>query len=46
VQVCALAERAAAHDWYERFLGMTREGVHKRHGAHGEDFIMFAKVRP
>lgn len=46
VQVCALASRTAAHDWYERFLGMEREGVHKRHGANGEDFIMFAKVRP
>lgn len=46
VQVCSLASRTAAHDWYERFLGMAREGVQKRHGANGEDFIMFAKVRP
>lgn len=45
VQVCSLASRAGAHDWYERGLGMAREGVLRRHGANGEDFLIFSKVR-
>lgn len=44
VQIAALASRTAAHDWYERGLGMQREGVLRGYCADGQDAIMFAKV--
>ena len=46
VQVCALSSRTAAHDWYQRGLGMKFEGVQKRFVANGDDIHLFAKVRP
>ena len=45
VQIAALATRTAAHDWYERGLGMRREGVLRGYSANGSDAIMFSKVR-
>lgn len=43
VQVCALASRVKAHEWYERGLKMQREGVLRAY-AGGRDAIMFARV--
>lgn len=45
VQTTALANRSGAHVWYERALGMQREGIHSAYGANGEDAVTFAKVR-
>lgn len=45
VQIAALASRTAAHDWYERGLGMQREGVLRGYSADGSDAVMFSKVR-
>jgi len=45
VQVAALASRTAAHEWYERGLGMQREGVLRGHFADGQDAIMFSRIR-
>ncbi|MEN5115844.1 hypothetical protein ABE488_00705 [Luteimonas sp. TWI662] len=45
VQIAALASRTAAHDWYERGLGLQREGVLRAYCADGSDAVMFAKVR-
>jgi hypothetical protein len=44
VQITALASRAGAHEWYERGLGMQREGVLRAYCADGQDAIMFARV--
>lgn len=44
VQVTALANRSRAHVWYERALGMEREGVHHGYGSNGEDAVTFARV--
>lgn len=46
VQVCSLAGRTQAHAWYERGVGFAREGVLRRWGARGDDFVMHSKVRP
>ena len=45
VQIPALASRVAAHAWYERGLGMTREGRMPGYCADGRDAEMFGKVR-
>ncbi len=45
VQITALASRTAAHDWYERGLGMTREATLRGWAANGEDAVVFSKVR-
>jgi hypothetical protein len=44
IEVMALATRWGARDWYERGLGMTFEGYHKK-WIRGHDFVTFAKVR-
>lgn len=43
VQVMALASRTRAHHWYEKGLGMQREGVLRAY-ASGQDVVMFARV--
>lgn len=43
IQTCALATRTEAHAWYEA-LGFVREGVLRGYGAHGEDFVMYART--
>lgn len=45
IQIAALATRIEAHEWYERGLGMRREGVLRAYGADGSDAVMFAKTR-
>lgn len=45
IQTHALAGRRAAHVWYERGLGMTREGTLRRYFADGQDAVVFSKVR-
>lgn len=45
IQVCALASRAAAHTWYERGLGLTREAYMTAHCANGDDAILFSRVK-
>lgn len=45
VQLAALTTRTQAHDWYERGLGMEREGILRSYTASGADVAMFAKVR-
>jgi hypothetical protein len=46
IETCALASRTQAHDWYERFVGMRREGVKVGHFADRQDGIMFARTSP
>lgn len=45
VQTIALESRTAAHDWYVRGLGMTREGVQAGYFADGQNGVVFAKTR-
>ena len=45
IQICALATRTHAHQWYERGLHMTREGLHKGFCADGTDAVMFARTK-
>lgn len=45
LQTNALASRTAAIEWYERGLGMVREGVWRKFGRNGEDVVAFACVR-
>lgn len=45
IQTHALASRRAAHVWYERGLGMTREGVLRSYFADQQDAVVFSKVR-
>jgi hypothetical protein len=42
LQCVSLASRIHAHEWYA-VLGLAPEGTLKGYGAHGEDFIMFAR---
>jgi hypothetical protein len=46
IQTHALASRTAAHEWYERGLGMTREGTLRRYFANGADAVVYSKVNP
>jgi hypothetical protein len=46
VQIAALASRTGAHEWYQRGLGMQREGVLRGYCADGQDAIMFARIKP
>lgn len=46
LQTTALASRAHALQWYERSLGMQREGVMRGYGRNGEDVVMYGRVRP
>ena len=43
LQTVALASRTRAHEWYGT-MGLKQEGVMRRMGRAGEDFIMFARV--
>ncbi len=43
VHVVSLAGRNHAHEWYERGIGMKREGVLKGYFSNGADAVMFAK---
>lgn len=45
IETCALASRSAAHRWYERGLGMHRDGVLPGYFADGQDGIMFSLTR-
>ena len=44
IQCVALADREAARKWY-RILGYEFEGTLRRYGAHGEDAVMYARVK-
>ena len=44
VRICALASRTKTHEWYERGLGMQREGVLRRYCADGSDAVMFSRI--
>lgn len=44
LQTNALASRTRAIEWYERGLGLVREGTMRGFGAHGEDVAIFARV--
>ena len=45
IELAALATRTAAHEWYERGLGLRPEGVLRAYGANGADAVLFAKTR-
>jgi hypothetical protein len=45
LQTNALASRTQAIEWYERSLGMTREGTWRGFGTNGEDVALFSRVR-
>lgn len=45
LQTNALASRTEAIEWYERGLGLKREGTWRSYGANGEDVACFARVR-
>lgn len=45
LQIVTLESRAAACDWYMRGLGMVKESVLTKAGAHGEDLAMFVTFR-
>lgn len=45
VSTVALASRTAAHEWYERGLGMSSEGVRTAYFANGADGVEFAITR-
>lgn len=45
LQTNALASRTRAIEWYERGLGMSREGTWKKFGVNGEDVACFARIR-
>lgn len=44
LQTQALASRARAIEWYERSLGLQREGTLRKLGRDGEDVACFARV--
>lgn len=44
IQVYALESREKAHLWYERGLGMKREGRHPHFYANGETAVSFART--
>ena len=45
IQTLSHVDRHAAHVWYARGLGMTKEGVMRRANGDGSDAVMFARVR-
>jgi hypothetical protein len=45
IETFALTSRTAAHEWYERGLLMSREGVMKGYFSDGQDAIVFARVK-
>lgn len=44
VQIVSLASRTAAHEWYERGLGLMREGTLRGYFSDGSDAVMHARV--
>lgn len=44
LQTIALASRTQAHEWYERGLGMRREGTFRQATPRGEDVAHFARI--
>lgn len=44
VQIVSLASRTQAHVWYERGLGLKREGTLRKFFPDGSDAVMHAKV--
>lgn len=45
LQTSALASRTQAIEWYERGLGLVREGTMRGYGVNGEDVAQFSRVR-
>lgn len=45
LQTNALASRAQTIEWYERSLGLVREGTWRAYGSKGEDVAIFARVK-
>jgi hypothetical protein len=45
LQTNSLASRTQAIEWYERGLGLVREGTWREFGAQGQDFACFSRVR-
>ncbi|MGO1069318.1 hypothetical protein [Lysobacter sp. CA199] len=45
LQTSCIADRADAIRWYEKSLGLRREGVWRQFGKNGEDVAHFARVR-
>ena len=46
LSITTLASRTCATDWYERALGMQREGVARKAGAQGQDMVTYSRVSP
>lgn len=44
LQTNGLASRTKAIEWYERSLGLRREGTMRAMGRHGEDVAFFARL--
>ncbi len=44
LETYALASRTLTGKWYERGLGLEKEGVLRGYGHHGEDVAVYAKV--
>lgn len=44
VFVTTLASRTLACDWYEKGLGMQREGVARMAGAQGQDMVTYSRI--
>ena len=45
LQTNALAERTAAIEWYERSLGLQREGTWRAMGRDGQDVACFSRIK-
>jgi len=45
LQITTLADRFDALDWYERALGMHCDGKLCAAGAHGEDLVIYSRVK-
>lgn len=45
LQITALASRTAAHEWYERGLGLHCDGLLPAYCADGQDAVMFSLIK-
>jgi len=45
LETCVLASRTAAWEWFERHLGMQREGVRREYTPAGEDVFLYSYTR-
>lgn len=45
IQIVALASRTEACAWYEKGLGMQREGVLRGHCANGADAVVYSRIK-